>query len=141
MTAHLTTAPAEQTLAQKAVNGMFGLFLRMLAIVFFGFAIHSWLTAVGYWEGANFRFDTMPTTLKVYTATLLILHPVASVGLWTTLPWGRVVWFFAVGFQTFAIMRYDNTVEAAPWIISFHLACLAIYVVFQLSLSFINKEQ
>lgn len=141
MNAQISAIEKEKTRFGRVVEALFNLFLRLMAAVFFGFSIQTWLSAVGYWDGAQFRFDTMSTTLKIYTAVLLVLQPVTSVGLWTTQSWGRVVWFLAIGFQTVAIMRFGEDIVASTWLILFHLAALAIYVVFQLALVFINKER
>lgn len=141
MDAQISAIKKEQTRGARVAEALFNTFLRLMAIAFFAFSIQTWLSAVGFWEGAQFRFDTMSTTLKIYTAVLLVLQPVTSVGLWTTQSWGRVVWFLAIGFQTVAIMRFGGDVIASTWLILFHLASLALYVIFQLVLVFINKER
>ncbi|MEE9375921.1 MAG: DUF6163 family protein [Rhizobiaceae bacterium] len=119
----------------------FSLFLRLLAIVFFALSLHTWMTAIGFWEGSNFRFDTMSTPWKIYTAMLLVLNPVTTVGLWTTLSWGRVVWFLAIGTQIIGLLRFDLGSMLGNQLMLFHLGTLAIYVIFQLALFFINKEE
>ena len=126
---------------QQIIELLFSIFLRLLAVVFFAGAIYTWMTAVGYWEGANFRFDTMGVALKIYTAIMGVMLPVACVGLWTTLPWGRVIWFFAVAFQSVSLLRFPEMFVAPNLILIFHISCLVLYVVFQLLLFVIAKKE
>lgn len=125
---------------QRIVEICFAIFLRVLAIIIFAASIYTWLQAIGFWEGPNFRFDTMGVALKIYTAVLAVILPVASVGLWTTLPWGRVIWFFAIAFQSVSLIRFPDLFVASELVLLFHLASLAIYVVFQLLLLVIAKK-
>ena len=125
----------------RVIEFAFSLFLRLLAVVFFVATIYTWMQAIGYWEGANYRFDTMELALKIYTAIMVVMLPVASVGLWTTLPWGRVLWFLAIGFQSVSIVRFPDLFLAPFIVLTFHLSCLVLYVIFQLLLHFIAKKE
>ena len=125
----------------RVTQFVFHLFLRLLSVIFFAAAIYTWLQAIGYWEGDNYRFDTMGTALKIYTAVMVVMLPVTSVGLWTTLPWGRVIWFFAVAFQSVSMIRFPELFTMPSMVLIFHLCCLAIYVVFQLLLFLIAKKE
>ena len=126
---------------QQIIELLFSIFLRLLAVIFFAGALYVWMTAVGYWEGSNYRFDTMGVALKVYTAIMGVMLPVACVGLWTTLPWGRVIWFFAVAFQSVTLLRFPELFSAPNLILIFHACCLVLYVVFQLLLFVIAKKE
>ncbi|MEM8749778.1 MAG: DUF6163 family protein [Pseudomonadota bacterium] len=90
------------TAATRAEN----IYFRVLSVVFFAMSILIWMKVIGFWPGAENRFDTMSVPWKVYASVLLVLAPVVSVGLWTTLFWGRVVWFIVIGFQSVAIFQY-----------------------------------
>ena len=125
----------------RFIDFLFKLFLRLLAIVFFAGAIYTWMRAIGYWEGADYRFDTMGLELKIYSAVMAVMLPVACVGLWTTLPWGRVIWFFAIAFQSVSLLRFPGLFEHPSLVLVFHLSCLALYVVFQLLLLIIAKKE
>ena len=140
MTVSLDTTSQKSSRLASAVEFMFNLFLRILAIAFFALALQTWLTVIGYWEGPNYRFDTMSATWKVYTAVLVVLLPVTSVGLWTTLSWGRVVWFLAIGFQILGFFLYAAEFGANELLVLFHLSSLGIYITFQLALHFIAKK-
>ncbi len=140
MSAQIELLEKQPTMVGRWVVGTYHFFLRLLSIAFIAFTIHIWLTAIGYWEGANFRFDTMEWKWKIYTAVLLVLNPVTSVGLWTTLSWGRVVWFLAAGFQIIAWLSFKMLPALGLEVIYFHLITLAIYLIFQIALYLINKE-
>ena len=54
---------------QQIIELLFSIFLRLLAVIFFAGALYVWMTAVGYWEGPNYRFDTMGVALKITDGT------------------------------------------------------------------------
>ena len=135
-----TPAVTKPSRYERTIEVCFAVFLRLLAVIFFAAAIYTWLQAIGFWEGPEFRFDTMSVASKIYTAVLAVILPVASVGLWTTLPWGRVIWFFAITFQSVSLIRFPDLFLASEIVLIFHLASLALYVVFQILLFVIAKK-
>ena len=141
MTVQMSDIQKEPSRTQRISVFLFKLFLRLLAIVFFAAAIYVWLRAIGYWQGAENRFDTMELPLQIYTAVMAVMLPVTSVGLWTTLPWGRVIWFFAIAFQSVSLLRFPELFQYPAAILMFHFLCLALYVLFQLLLLFIAKKE
>lgn len=130
-------ASREEILLDRAFN----IFVRCLSLAFFVFSVITWALAVGIWEGDNFRFDTMSQSMKVYIAVLAVLNPVTCVGLWTTLPWGRVIWFMAIGFQCTFLFRLPGAIEGETIIIAFHMVCLAIYLILELLQRRIEKKE
>lgn len=126
---------------QQIIELLFSIYLRLLSVVFFAAAVYTWMTAIGYWEGDNYRFDTMGVALKIYTAIMAVMLPVACVGLWTTLPWGRVIWFFAIAFQSVTLLRFPEMFATPMAVLIFHLCCLVVYAVFQLLLFVIAKKE
>ncbi|MEP0944477.1 MAG: DUF6163 family protein [Rhizobiaceae bacterium] len=126
---------------QQIIELLFSIYLRLLSVVFFAAAVYTWMTAIGYWEGDSYRFDTMGVALKIYTAIMAVMLPVACVGLWTTLPWGRVIWFFAIAFQSVTLLRFPEMFVAPMAVLIFHLGCLVVYAVFQLLLFVIAKKE
>ena len=124
----------------RVIDFILAAFLRLLSIVFFLGAIYTWLTIVGFWPGENFRFDTMPVHLKVYSAVMAVILPAASVGLWTTMAWGRVIWFFVIAFQSVSIMRFGDSLAMPELILMAHFSALFIYLMIQLLLYFIDKK-
>lgn len=119
----------------------FSVFLRILSVVFLAFTLYTWSLAVGYSDSSVTRFDTMTAQMRTYVAVLAVLHPVTCVGLWTTLSWGRVVWFISVAFQLGFLFTNPSIFGDPRWVVAFHLGCVAIYVIFQFLLHRVaNKE-
>jgi len=126
---------------EERLETAFGIFLRLLSLAFLGFTLATWALAVGLSASPDMRFDTMSTQMRTYVAVLAVLHPVTCVGLWTTLSWGRVVWFMAVAFQIGFLFTNPSVFDDPRLAVAFHLGCIAIYVVFQLLLYRVaNKE-
>ena len=139
--AERSVKPKSSGKAIAAMRFLYSLFLRLLSLVFVGLTILAWLQLIGYWgEGPQDRFDLMSTPWKIYISVLAVLYPVTAVGLWTTLSWGRVIWFLAMGFQIVAIMRFPDSFAVHDIVIFFHLGTLAIYLGFELALRFIEKK-
>lgn len=134
-----TQKPAEHTL--RIVEFFLSLFLRVLATIFFGVAILVWMQAIGIWEGPHNRFDTMDPALRIYIAVMAVILPVASVGLWTTLAWGRVIWFFVMTFQSVSVLRFPEYFDVPVLVVIFHVVCLAIYLALQISHYIIAKKE
>ena len=141
MTMELINAEPKRSRFGKVVEFTFSFFLRLLAIIFFAASLYAWARTVGIWVGAGNRFDTMSTMMRINAAVMLVLLPVTSVGLWTTLSWGRVVWFIAIGFQTVATLRFGVELGLPKFLVTFHLGCLGIYLLFQILLYFIEKKE
>lgn len=139
--AEVTTKKKSSGKLAAAMRFLYSTFLRLLSLAYVGLTILAWLQLIGYWgEGPQSRFDLMNTQWKIYIAVLAVLYPVTAVGLWTTLSWGRVIWFMALGFQTIAIMRFPNSFAVHDFIVLFHLGTLAFYLVFELALRVIDKK-
>ena len=126
---------------EELLETAFGIFLRLLSLAFLGFTLATWALAVGFSTAPDMRFDTMSAQMRTYVAVLAVLHPVTCVGLWTTLSWGRVVWFMAVAFQVGFLFTNPGVFGDPRFAVTFHLGCIAIYVIFQLLLYRVaNKE-
>ena len=115
-------------------------FLRLLSLCFIALTFYVWLRAVGYWPVPENRFDTMSPGLKVITALLSVLFPVSAVGLWTILPWGRVVWLLSVAVQFLAFAGIFGAVFMPVEVIYAHSATIAIFFAIQLGLYLITKK-
>ena len=140
MTFDLSKQARPQPRYAAAVNLLFILYVRTLALVFFVGALYIWAKLVGVWPGAENRYDTMSPMLKIYCTVLAVVLPVASVGMWTTLAWGRAIWFMLIGFQVVSALRFLDVVDYAAVILVFHAVSLSVYMFFQILLFFINKK-
>ncbi len=115
-------------------------FLRCVAMLFLGLALAIWLRAVGFWEADGVRFDTMSASAQTYTAMLAVLFPVTAVGLWTTLSWGRVVWFLSVIVQLLAFAGVFGSVTVNNELLITQGICVIIYLSLRGALRFIPKK-
>jgi hypothetical protein len=106
-------------------------FLRLLAICFIGFTIQYWMRVSGYYAGPEWRFDTMSPAWKIVAAMLSVLLPIAAVGLWSTLSWGRVVWAMVAITELTMHAGFPEYFGTNTKIVWFHLAAITIYLVFQ----------
>ena len=135
-----TVADSDERLLER-LDFAFAIFLRLLSAVFLVFTLLTWSWAVGYSDAPQIRFDTMTAQTRIYVAVLAVLHPVTCVGLWTTLPWGRVVWMMAIAFQLGFLFTNPGAFGDPRWLAVFHLGCVAIYVIFQFFMQRVaNKE-
>ena len=126
---------------ETALNTLLDVYLRLLSIVFLIFTLGIWGLAVGLVGDPSMRFDTMTAEMRIYVAVLGVLNPVTSVGLWTTLSWGRVVWFMSIAFQLGFSISHPGIVGELMLVIIFHAVCVAVYLIFQILLRRIaNKE-
>ncbi len=119
--------PAPRTMAEIA----FVWFLRLLAFCFIGFTLIYWMRVSGYYQGANWRFDTMSPPWQTASAILSVLMPVSAVGLWSTQSWGQVVWTLSVFTEIIMYAWLSNYFGANPAIVWFHFATIAIYLGFR----------
>ncbi len=126
---------AEPTLLSRG----YVVFLRVLALVFVFLALQIWLVSVGF-DDFGLRFDLADSATRVYLAVLAVLFPVAAVGLWTTLSWGRVVWLLAIGFQMIAGWWYPQAFPGAVATTTFHLLTLVVYIGFALGVRITAKK-
>ncbi len=128
-----------QTPEPTLLSRGYTVFLRVLALVFVIFTLQMWLVCVGF-DDTDLRFDLADRSMRVYLAVLAVLFPVAAVGLWTTLSWGRVVWLLAIGFQMSAGWLYPQTFPEAVATTSFHLLSLVVYIGFVLGVRITAKK-
>ena len=115
-------------------------FLRCVSMFFVALTLAIWLQAIGYWDADATRFDTMSTQARTYTSMLAVLFPVTAVGLWTTLSWGRVVWFLAVIVQLLAFAGAFGAVAVNNQLLITHGICVLIYLSLRGALRFIPKK-
>ncbi len=130
----------EETVAQKRLDLVLIIFQRLIALVLIGLTLLFWLRLVGFWPGEGMRFDLMATPLRIYTVLLAVIFPIASVGMWTTLPWGRVFWFMAALIQITAYFLFRGQIDVAPLELVFHMSAIALYLVLAIAAARMTKK-
>ena len=119
--------------APNLVEIIYVTFLRAMALVFVYFALQYWLRVVGYYEGDDYQFDTMSDYWRVASAVLSVLLPVTALGLWGLFPWGPVVWIFAICIEVGMHMGLPQSFGEQPMLMIFHLACVVVFLVLQVT--------
>ena len=115
--------------------------LRLMSLVFVGLTIFIWAQAVGFGERDLLRFDLLTSVQKSFTAVFCVLFPVAAVGLWTTLSWGRVVWFMAVAAQLLSYTVWNDLLGIPVAVLLLHAIGIAIYLILLGADRFIAKKE
>lgn len=106
------------------------LFLRLVALFFLIYAVQYWIRIIGYYDGPQYRFDTMSTAWKTAVAILAVLCPLTALGLWGVFSWGVVVWIAAALIELLMYAVYPEVFGANSTRVTFHLATLAMYLVY-----------
>ncbi|AMC13069.1 DUF6163 family protein [Liberibacter crescens] len=125
------------TLQLTRIEMIFIFFLRIVSIISFIFTLYYWKMAVGYsFEGYR-RFDLLPTPWKTAVASLSVLFPVSSVGLWLTVSWGPVIWLLSAVIQIIMYLIFPNIFGYNYVLCLMHLLILVLY----LSMRFLLAHQ
>lgn len=117
------------------------IFLRLLALVVLALAVLVWARALGVWPDETARFDLLPAAGRTYTAVQAVLLPVAAVGLWTSLAWGRVVWLLSVAILLMEYATIPSTPDLYLQLLILNAIAIVTYFSMRLTLFFIaNKD-
>ena len=130
---------ASDNTAVKSTSWTIISFLRLLSILFLYLTLETWLGLIGYWPEE--RFDVIATPQKVYGAIQAVLLPVASVSLWTTLSWGRAIWFIAAVVQLTAYMAFPESLSVNIIALAVLLISVPIYFIMRYALYLIAKNE
>ena len=65
--------------------------LRIVSMLLLAFSVGYWSKLIGLAD-AEVRFDTLTTAWKIAATSLVVLQPVAALGLWGGWHWGIVLW-------------------------------------------------
>ena len=130
------------TLPKRTLTDLlFILFLRMVAVSCFWFGLQYWAMLVGYSLVGAGRFDLLNLPWKVAGASLAVLFPVASLGLWLTVSWGPVVWALAAGSQIAMYGLLPQIFGSNRIIILVHAMVAVLYVIFRVALLLEARKQ
>lgn len=125
---HLKTEQASLTLTA------FIWFCRLIALFCLYAGLKYWIQLIGYHEGPNNRFDTMPVYWQVAATTLAVLFPVAATGLWMVVSWGPVLWVAAASAEIVMYYWFPNLFGEMPITLLAHAAVAMLYIAFRLAL-------
>lgn len=97
-------------------------FLRVVATISLGLGVLYWIRLIGFYEGAQWRFDLMPVHWQVASVALAVLFPFAASGLWMLASWGPVIWFLCAAIEVGMYLGF-------PTLFGFHLEILIAHAV------------
>ena len=124
-----------QTLPHRTLTQiLFIIFLRLIALSCFWFALQYWALLTGYSLGGRGRFDILILPWRVAATGLAIAFPVAALGLWLTVSWGPVIWASAAGAQILMYTVWSDIFRQNPVIVLLHALVAVIYTVFRVLL-------
>ncbi len=109
-------------------------FCRLIAFFCFYAGLKYWIQLIGYYDGPNNRFDTMPVYWQVAATSLAVLFPVAATGLWMVVSWGPVIWAAAAGAEVVMYYWFPHLFGEMQFTVLAHLAVAALYIAFRLAL-------
>jgi hypothetical protein len=113
---------------------LFVVFMRLIAIACLWFGLQYWAMLVGYSLHGMARFDLLNLPWKVAAASLAVLFPVASLGLWLTVSWGAVLWTIAAAVQVSMYVVWPETFGRNTLVPMLHGLVATLYIIFRLSL-------
>lgn len=113
------------------VEGLFAIFLRVVAGYCLLFGILYWVRLVGFYDGPFWRFDLMPVHWQVATVTLSVFFPFAAIGLWMLTSWGPVIWFICAAIETVMYAGFANLFGERLLIVASHAVVASLYVAFR----------
>ncbi|TWI92601.1 hypothetical protein JM93_00143 [Roseibium hamelinense] len=104
------------------------LYLRCMALLLLGGGIIHWARIIGIVPWRDTWFWDMPLSWQTVTVFFAVLDLVAAIGLWLTVSWGTVMWFFRAGCQILMHTAFADMFGRRPYEIAFYLLTIAIYL-------------
>ncbi len=115
------------------------LLLKLIGLVLLAFSIGYWARLVGIFDAA-IGFDTLPSYWKAAGAALVILMPIAALGLWGNAKWGVVVWMLVVIIEIVMYGFYPQLFGEARSVLFFHIVSVLVFVVSMLLVFYVEQK-
>lgn len=138
--AAITADRKNKVLRPSLAELAFQWFHRIVALYCLVFGLLYWVRLVGFYEGANWRFDLMPVYWQIAATTLAVLFPFAASGLWTLASWGPVVWFLCALIEGVMYLGFPELFGARPSLVLSHMLVALLYVGFRLVIYFQKRR-
>lgn len=119
---------------------LLGVYLQMIALVMLFLSIGYWSKVVGIADPA-ISFETMSVPWQTSVAALVILQPVAALGLWGNARWGIVVWALVILIELTMYGLYPTIFGEADRLVLFHLISFATYLMTVLLFAFLDARR
>jgi len=109
-----------------AVERLFALLLRLLAVVSLIAGLLYWARLVGIAGDGAFRFDLLAPHVRILYTAQAVIAPAAALGLWLTARWGVVLWVVATTAEIVAHGPLSDAFPARPGVALVGLVCLVV---------------
>ena len=115
------------------------LFLRLVSMVLLAFSAGYWAMLTGI-SDSEIRFDTMSSAWKIAATSLVVLQPIAALGLWGGWRWGVVLWILVAAIEATMYGVYPGTFGEYAFALAFHSSTILIYFLAILIISLRKKK-
>lgn len=115
-------------------------FHRVIAAYSLLFGVLYWVRLIGFYDGADWRFDLMPIHWQIASVSLAVLFPFAASGLWMLASWGPVIWFLCAAIEAVMYVGFPELFGARLEVVVSHVLVAALYCVFRV-LFFLRERQ
>lgn len=115
-------------------------FHRVVALYCLLFGLMYWIRLVGFYEGADWRFDLMPVHWQIAASVLAVLFPFAASGLWMLASWGPVIWFLCALIEGTMYIGFPEFYGSRPSLVLSHVLVAMLYVGFRLVIYFQKRR-
>ena len=102
------------------------IFMRLLAASWLLQGLNHWRMILSP-EGAT--LDALPALAAGTIVFFAVIDLVAAVGLWLAVPWGGVLWLFAIAAQMFLIGFMPGTIEGGRLMLALDVSLVVAYFV------------
>lgn len=131
---------AAALLRPSLAEAVFPWFLRITSVYSLAFGVLYWVRLIGWYDGPDWRFDTMAVEWQIAAVSLAALFPFAAIGLWMTASWGPVIWFFCAAMEVGMYAGLPQTFGARPVVVISHALVAMVYLAFRLALHFGRRQ-
>ncbi|WP_157014640.1 DUF6163 family protein [Mesorhizobium xinjiangense] len=128
-------------LGPTLVDSAFVWFLRIVAAFCLVFGILYWVRLVGFYDGLQWRFDTMPVHWQVAAVSLAVLFPFAGIGLWMMASWGPVIWFLCAAIEAAMYAGFPELFGHKSALVVAHVLVAALYIAFRVAIHFERRKE
>jgi len=123
---------ASGVVVQRGIQLM-DIYLKLVALVLLAFAIRYWARLIGL-EDPVIGFDTIATQWQIALGSLVVLLPVAALGLWCNTRWGVVIWILVIAVECSMYGFFRAYFGKFDQLIIFHAVSFSCFVLAKLLL-------
>ena len=115
--------------------GILSVFLKIVGLCLIAFSIGYWAKIVGI-PNSQASFSTMPGSWQAAISALVILQPIAALGLWGNTRWGVVVWILVILIELSVYFFQPLMLSRPQMLLTFHASSFAFYLIIMALLTY-----